>query len=51
MLQYDLFLGMFAYFLGPQRVISSSNLLPGYDSVSLAGNTSVKQQMYNFILF
>lgn len=50
MFQWDLSLGVFAYFLGPPCVISPGNLLPGYDSVGLAEKTSIKQQMQNFIL-
>lgn len=45
MLQWDLSLGVFAYFLGPPCAISPGNLLPGYDSVGLAEKTSIKQQM------
>jgi hypothetical protein len=51
MLQCDLFLGMFAFFLGPKCVISPSNWLPRYDRVGLAEKASMKQQMHNFILF
>lgn len=51
MLQWDLSLGVFAYFLGPPCAISPGNLLPGYDSVSRAEKTSIKQKMENLILF
>lgn len=45
MLQWDLSLGVFAYFLGPPCAISPGNLLLGYDSVGLAEKISIKQQM------
>lgn len=42
MIQWDLSLRVFAYFLGPPCVISPGNLLPGYDSESPAEKTSTK---------